>query len=99
LRDLEEIDSLEDGLAANDFPGRLGNEPEEGHGADALAGARFPHDSERLSGIEVVADPVDGLDDAVLRGELDDEVPNREKRLRHERGAGWDRGRRGARRR
>src|SRR3954453_5529941 len=66
LRDLEEIGPLEEGLAANDLPRRLGNEPEEGHAPDALAGARLPHDSQPLSRIELAAAPVFGLEHAVL---------------------------------
>ena len=67
--------------------------------ADALAGARLPHDAERLPGKDVVGNAVDGVDDPVFGRELDHEVADREDRLRHAFGAGSGRGRREARHR
>src|SRR6266540_5376520 len=65
LRQLEQVASLEDRLAADDLAGRLRNQPEKRHRADALARARLTDDPERLARIDVVRDAVHGLDDAV----------------------------------
>ena len=41
---------------------------------DGLAGAGLADDAERLAAVDRVGDPVDGLDDAVVRVEVDPEV-------------------------
>ena len=78
LGQLDQVAALEDRLAAPHAARRLRDEAEQRHRADALPRARLAHDPKRLAGIDVVRDPVDGLDDAVVRDEVDRQVANRE---------------------
>ena len=52
----------------------VARQPEERHRRDALARARLADDPEHLAALELEADAVDGLDDAVLGRELDLQV-------------------------
>ena len=51
--------------------------------ADALARTGLADDPERLAGVDVVGDAVDGVDDAVFGRKLDGEVAERQHGLRH----------------
>ncbi|MCX7363257.1 MAG: hypothetical protein NTV97_15570 [Alphaproteobacteria bacterium] len=56
-----EVAALEQDRAADD-PRRLVEQAHDRLGADALAGAGFAHDAQRLAGMHVEADAVDGAD-------------------------------------
>ena len=99
LAHLQQIASAEDCLALHDPTRRLRDQPEDGELADALARTRLADDPERLAGVDIVGDVVDGVDDAVVGRELDDEVAERQDGLRHGSASGSDRAHRAARRR
>src|SRR4029453_11924783 len=81
-RELQEILAAEQDLA-RDLGPRRADEAHDREERDALAGARFAHDAERLAGGDGERDAVDGLDDAVLGREMDLEVLDLQQRLRH----------------
>ena len=98
-RHLQQVAAVEDGLPARDLSGRLRDQPEQRHHADALARPRLADDAEHLAGEDVVADAVDGVHDPVFGRELDHEIPDGQDRLRHGSAAGSGRARRAGRRR
>ena len=98
LRQRQEISLPVARLATNDAAGRLRDQAEHGHHRDALPRAGLADDAERLAGEEVVGDVRDGVDDAVLRLELDRQPVDGENGVRHGYAAG-DRARRAGRRR
>ena len=98
LRHLEHVVALEDRLAARDASRRCRDETEDRHRRDALARSRLPHDAEHLAGLEIPADVGHGVDDTVLRRELDGELAYGENGLSHGFSAA-DRARRVGRRR
>ena len=83
LRQRQEISLPVARLAANDTTGRLRDQPEHRHHRDALPRAGLADDAERLAGEEVVGDVGDGVDDPVLRLELDRQLVDGEDGIRH----------------
>jgi hypothetical protein len=82
LGGLQEVLSLEDDLPLD--PGLLlGDQTHHRQHADALSGPGLPHYAQRLSPLDREGDAVDGLDDPVVRGEVDLEVPDLQDGLRH----------------
>jgi hypothetical protein len=70
--------------AEDDLPGdlgRLGQEPHDRQGADALAGTGLADDPDDLVGVDVVAHPIDRLDHAVVGLEADLQISDREQGL------------------
>ena len=70
LVDLEEVFALEPDFAVDDAAGRRRDEAQEGEGGDALAAAALADEADGLALVEVVADAVDRLDDAVVSEEV-----------------------------
>ena len=64
---LEQVDALEQDLAAGDAPGRLRHEAHDRQRRDALAAARLADDAERAARFEREAHAVDGGELAALR--------------------------------
>ena len=48
----------------------LGDQAHDSEGGDGLAGPGLADDPKRTAGLQLVADPVDGVHDAVFGGEL-----------------------------
>jgi hypothetical protein len=71
--DSEQVVAGEAELVGLDAAG-VGHQAHQGHHGDALAGAGFADDAEDFAFFEGQADAVNGMHDAVLRGELDGEV-------------------------
>ena len=62
---LRQVHAAKEDLAGVDIAVAV-EQTEDAHGRDALAGAGFADDAEDLTGVEGIADAVDGLDDAAL---------------------------------
>ena len=75
----EEVAGLPQDLALVHLDG--GQEAEDRHRGDRLAGARLADDREHLAAVHVEAHAVDGVDDTVVGGELGVEVADREQEL------------------
>ena len=70
LRHREEVLALEEDLAGDDPAWRLLDQAEDRHGRHALARPRLTDDTQRLAGMEIPADIVDGLDHPRRRDEF-----------------------------
>jgi len=81
LRDLKQVPSLKDHLATHDAARGLRDEPHHREHAHALAATTLAHYAQRLTLIEIKADPVDGLHYPLFGEELGTEVPH----LKHRR--------------
>src|SRR5690606_29504086 len=75
----KEILALEADGAADDLAGRLGDEPDDRHGRDALAAAGFADDAEGLALIQGEADAVDRLDRAPAGEKMRPEIADIQK--------------------
>ncbi|EGJ74927.1 putative peptide transport system ATP-binding protein [Streptomyces sp. Tu6071] len=94
----QQVLALEEDLAGGDTAGRHVEDAHDRLGGDGLPRARLAEHGEGLARVDVVADPVDGLDDAVPGRELDVQVSH----FQQHGGllsAAWGRGRRAPRRR
>ncbi len=69
-RQLEQVLSMEQNLAADNFARRGLHQPHDGQRSDAFAAARFAHDAQRLSFFDGKGDVVDSLDDTVFGVEI-----------------------------
>src|SRR5690606_31739186 len=70
FRLLHEVLALEEDLAPGDPARRRRDEPHHREARHGLARARLAHDREGLAAVEVEADPVDGLDRALVGVEV-----------------------------
>ena len=59
---VQQVLIVEQHPAADDAPGRAGNQPQQRHGGDALAGAAFADDGQDLAFLHIEADLVDRMD-------------------------------------
>ena len=75
----EEVDAIEQDLAADDLAGRL-DQAHDREGNGGLAGAGLADQAESLSGLQRKADAVHGLDWAAGGGEMDFKFSNIERR-------------------
>ena len=82
-RQLQEVLALEDDLAA-DAGLLLRDQPHHGEERHALARAGLADHAERLAGRDRQRHAVDGLDQPVVGGEMDLEVPDLQDRLGHQ---------------
>jgi hypothetical protein len=64
--ELQQVDALEQDLAAGDAPRRLGDQAHDRERGDRLAAARLADDAERAPGPERERDPVDGAVGAAI---------------------------------
>jgi hypothetical protein len=79
---LKKVVTLEDDLAL--YPRLfLGYEAQDGQHAHALAGPRLPHHAQGLAALHGERDPVNRLDQPVVRGEVDLEILHLQERLGH----------------
>ena len=74
LRQTSQVLAVEDHPAALDPAGRLGQQPNDREVGHALAAAGLTDDPEPLALVQRKADPIDGVDRAVMGAELHDEV-------------------------
>ena len=74
LEILSRVASLEEDLAVDDAPRRVGDQAQDGERRHGLAAARLAHQPERLPLLEVPAHAVDGADRAVLGEEIGAQV-------------------------
>ena len=81
-RGLQEILAAEQHLARRGRELRV-VEPHHGEARDALSRPRLAYDAEHLPGLDLEADPVDGLHDAVVRLELGPQVADVQEGLAH----------------
>ena len=58
-----------------DLSRRVGNQSQDAERRYALAGARFAHEADHFAGINVEAQPVDGLGSACFGVEIGSQVP------------------------
>ena len=84
VRELQQVAAIEQDLAGHGAP-RSFDEAHRRHRRDALAAARFADHPQRLTVPDLEADPVDGLDDAVLGEEVGLEAFDLKKILRRRR--------------
>ena len=82
--EMREVAALEQDRAADD-PRRLVEQAHDRLGTDALAGAGFAHDAQRLAGMHVEADAVDRTDGTGIRQEPGAQIAHLEQRL----SGGW----------
>jgi hypothetical protein len=79
LRQREQVATLPQDLARGDVERRL--QPEDRHGRDRLAGARFAHDREHLAPRHIEGHSVYGLHPAVVGLETGVQVAQRQQHL------------------
>jgi hypothetical protein len=70
----QQVLTVEQDFAVDNLAGRLRDQPDQRHHADALAGAGFSHDRHGLTLVDTVRDSIDGMNHAILREELRAEV-------------------------
>jgi hypothetical protein len=81
VADLEQVGAVEEHLAAHLGVGAAVEAEDRGAG-DRLAGPGLPDDAERLAALELVGEALGGLDNAVHRREVHDEVAHRQVAVR-----------------
>ena len=62
LGEIEQVAPVEADRAADDAPGRIGDEAQNRKGGDALAATGLAHHAQRLAAAHGIGHPVDGLD-------------------------------------
>jgi len=80
---LEQIATFEEDLAAENFAGGLGDEPEDRKGRDGFAAPAFADEGNGLARVDREGHIPHGSDLAALGVERDVEIFHFEKRLRH----------------
>src|SRR5207249_7897463 len=82
-RQVQEVPAVVEDLAFDDAAGRLGDQPHDAEGGHALAAARLAHHAQRLAGLDVEVDAVDGADHALVGEEVGLEASDVEQSLGH----------------
>ena len=80
---VEEVLAVEEDLAPDDPPARLGHEPQDRETRHRLARARLADDAEGLAAADREARAVDGLHDPAARVDVGAEVPHLQERVGH----------------